>query len=639
METLVGLALKSLLIAGATLLLLHLTRRRSSADRSWIAHLGLFALVALPLASLGLPALHIALPEALSPAPAIEELAGPPMTASIAPAPTGSTAIEEVSGPIASPTAAAAAPGFDWTPYAYAAPAVALLLITLLALLRLFALRNRAQVLVDPVWLSALAHAQRRMGFKSGTALLTSNELSSPISWGVMRPVILLNDEALAATGEAEAIIAHELAHVARLDWAKLMLARVATAIFWFNPLAWLLAREAHQLREEAADDAVLAANIADTDYAQLLVGVARHECKGLLLGAHGISPGKGSLRRRVSRVLDGTLVRKPGARSWVAGFAAGMLVMAAPLAALTFAPKAEDKLSDEDVAGAEGASAPVAQPTPIAATSQYAEQPRSDEALQPAETPRLVERIVSDSDGSRIENRADGTTVIRNSSGAMVTVQAADAGGRRKLVMRSASGATLSFADANDAAGMGAIAIARAPRGPHGPRRSERSIDSAIEMKVLGVTSDYIASIRAAGPQFRNLDADDFVELKVKRVTPQFVRSIIASGYGNASPDDIGDAAVMGVTSKYVSDMAAAGYRNISLEELTEMRVMGVNRAFIEKMRNAGYPRLSPEQLVKLRTLGVEPGEFRNRRPPPRPPHPVGAPTPHPAPAPAEPH
>ena len=65
------------------------------------------------------------------------------------------------------------------------------------------------------------------MGFKNGTALLTSDELRSPISWGLMRPVILLNDEALAASGEAEAIIAHELAHVARLDWAKLMLARV----------------------------------------------------------------------------------------------------------------------------------------------------------------------------------------------------------------------------------------------------------------------------------------------------------------------------------------------------------------------------------------------------------------------------
>src|SRR5690242_6434897 len=177
------------------------------------------------------------------------------------------------------------------------------------------------------------------MGFKHGTALLTSNELASPISWGLMRPVILLNTRAVEAAGEAEAIIAHELAHVARMDWAKLLLARIATALFWFNPLVWLLAREAHQLREEAADDAVLAADIADTDYAQLLVGVARHECPGLLLGAHGVAPSKSSLARRVARVLDGKSVRGPVARGFAFGMFAGAVLIAATLAALTLTP------------------------------------------------------------------------------------------------------------------------------------------------------------------------------------------------------------------------------------------------------------------------------------------------------------
>ena len=209
----------------------------------------------------------------------------------------------------------------------------------MLALARLVALRARADVLVDGHWLSALARAQRRMGFKHGTALLTSNELASPISWGLMRPVILLNSRAVEASGEAEAIIAHELAHVARMDWIKLLLARVATALFWFNPLVWMLAREAHQLREEAADDAVLAADIADTDYAQLLVGVARHECPGLLLGAHGVAPSKSSLARRVARVLDGKSVRGPVARSFALGVFVGAVLVAAPLAALTLTP------------------------------------------------------------------------------------------------------------------------------------------------------------------------------------------------------------------------------------------------------------------------------------------------------------
>ena len=89
---------------------------------------------------------------------------------------------------------------------------------------------------------------------------------------------------------ELAGVIAHELAHVARMDWTKLLLARVATALFWFNPLVWILAREAHQLREEAADDAVLGADIADTDYATLLVGVARQAVCGRVQDRRGIS-------------------------------------------------------------------------------------------------------------------------------------------------------------------------------------------------------------------------------------------------------------------------------------------------------------------------------------------------------------
>lgn len=68
----------------------------------------------------------------------------------------------------------------------------------------------------------------------------------------MIRPVILLNEQALTSEREAEAIIAHELAHVVHLDWAKLILARAATALLWFNPLVWMLARQCHQLREEA---------------------------------------------------------------------------------------------------------------------------------------------------------------------------------------------------------------------------------------------------------------------------------------------------------------------------------------------------------------------------------------------------
>jgi beta-lactamase regulating signal transducer with metallopeptidase domain len=279
-----------------------------------------------------MPAFEVQGPAFLTPAPTVQVAAAAPETAT---APAAEVASPAGAFP-ATEQSIAPAP-VDWFFWGYAAPAALLLLLTLIALGRLFALKTRASVLVDPHWLSALAHAQRRMGFKHGTALLTSDDLPSPISWGVMRPVILLNSGAIESKREAEAIIAHELAHVASLDWAKLLLARVTVALFWFNPLVWVLAREAHQLREEAADDAVLQSDIVDTDYANLLVGVARHECRGMLIGAHGVAPGKHSLTRRVRRVLDGPLARAPGGWRWTSAaafFAAGVAV---PVAMLEF--------------------------------------------------------------------------------------------------------------------------------------------------------------------------------------------------------------------------------------------------------------------------------------------------------------
>src|SRR3546814_7092763 len=74
----------------------------------------------------------------------------------------------------------------------------------MLAVVRLFAMCGRAEILVEGSWLSALAEAQRRMGFKHGTALLVSTELRSPISWGVLRPTIVLRPTAVAAASRSE---------------------------------------------------------------------------------------------------------------------------------------------------------------------------------------------------------------------------------------------------------------------------------------------------------------------------------------------------------------------------------------------------------------------------------------------------
>lgn len=593
MPVLIGIALKSLLITGIALGLLQLMKERSPAERSYVAHIGLLALVVMAIAPVALPRWTVELPSIAAPLTAqsaeAPTPAAPPM---VVPAPDRARiATLAKSGPMPAQASAVTAAPLPVDPSMiaialYAIPAAILLFVTVLALARLIALRARAEVLVDGHWLSALARAQRRMGFKHGTALLTSNDLASPISWGLMRPVILLSSRAVQATDEAEAIIAHELAHVARMDWIKLLLARFATALFWFNPLVWILAREAHQLREEAADDSVLAADIADTDYAQLLVGVARHECPGLLLGAHGVAPSKTSLARRVARVLDGKLVRRPAARPFALGVFAGAIALATPLAALTIISPSAAKQS------------PAGSETARSAAPLYAQA-----AEVPTDLPRIIAKGVSTSVASATAAigpamaataasvqkpgpaiaapvvLANGVTVARGISGATVTVYPPDAHGRQKTVARAANGAVaVTYRDAD---GTTALVTQKA-------RRRDDMIEMAIQMKSLGISPEYVAAIRSASPGLRTADFDDIVALRSLGVTPEYIREIANAGFGNLDADDLEQARAMGITPDYLRAVRATGVQP-SIDELVQLKSMGITPDELARMRGSG--------------------------------------------------
>ena len=587
MQVLIAIALKSLLIAGLTLGLLTLMKRRSAAERSWVAHIGLLALVIMALAPLVLPTWNVEAPALLGRTSTVEAAVAdsPPVTA-VASVPLAAKPLPDIkvpARPALSPTATAMA--------LYAVPAAILLFITALALARLIALRARADVLVDGHWLSALARAQRRMGFKHGTALLTSNELSSPISWGLMRPVILLNNRAVEASDEAEAIIAHELAHVARMDWVKLLLARVATAMFWFNPFVWLLAREAHQLREEAADDAVLAADIVDTDYAQLLVGVARHECPGLLLGAHGVAPSRNSLARRVARVLDGKSVRGPAARSFALGVFTGAVLIAAPLAALTLTPGGSAKTAAANTAG------PVDVSKPYYAASE-----------PPADLPHIIARGVSTSVATvaaAVSSQKAETARSAREQSVAAALAAADQA--REQALADATKATKQAREAVKVSVM-----------------SNGHIDKIIEMKAAGVDAGYVYALRVAQPRLRDMDPADFAGMKTIGVTPDYARDLAAAGLRNLNADQLTEAKAVGLTPAYVRGLAAAGMP-LSLDDCIQLYTVGVPVNYIHEIRKSGYSVAEPEKIIQLWAVGVRGRDLQAVQPPhvPRPPAP----------------
>lgn len=320
---LLALAWKSSLCAAATLVALRLFARRSAAERAGLAHLGLTVAVAAPFAA---PFARDWLPPLpVLPAGAIEAVE----TASRA-------------GPIPSAlpvTMAGSAPAAfnlgGLIVAAYALPAAALVALLVVALLRLEAVRRRARPVDDRAWLRAMARLQSQAARPA--RLLVSADVPSPLSFGLWRPVIVL-DPATAAEAPSDGLLAHELAHLARGDWAMLLFGRLTTALLWFNPLAWALARRCHDLREEAADDAVVGVGAVEaTDYAALLVGCARRLVAPL--PAHAAAPRRGALTTRVGRVLEPHVRRAPAGPGWTLACAAAAVAVAAPLTLAYAAP------------------------------------------------------------------------------------------------------------------------------------------------------------------------------------------------------------------------------------------------------------------------------------------------------------
>jgi len=499
---LLGLAWKSVVVAALTLGLLRLARWRSAGERSMIAHAGLMALLALPAAILLLPQ-WAPLPAAWSFAPAA------PATEIVT---TGGSVIDPAPATTSVPVVANAAgsmpiafPWSDLAPFLYLVPLALLFGVMAVAVVRLFAMRGRAEILVERSWLSALAEAQRRMGFKHGTALLVSNELRSPISWGVLRPTIVLSPKAVAASGEAEAIIAHELAHVARLDWAKLLGARVACAVFWFNPLVWMLARESHQLREEAADDAVLMADIDGPDYATLLVGAARHDNQGALLAAHGVAPGKDSLKRRITRVLDGSLKRGPASASWMLMSLVVLAGITAPLAA--FSATAKPGVAADVHAAAASTTTRQSTTTVTSQTAKAAKSGAADAGAKPLTADELVGmRAVGVTPEYVAEMREHGGSLDADD------IISAKASGIDPDYIRQMR-AILPAAPFDELVGARHVGVNAAFARDMKSHFPDIGVDDLIALKAMGVDCDFVTDMQKSGVKMR--DADDAIELR----------------------------------------------------------------------------------------------------------------------------
>jgi TonB family protein len=112
----------------------------------------------------------------------------------------------------------------------------------------------------SPMWQRRLDSLAIQFGVSGRVKILSSAAVGSPVLIGVVRPVILLPVALMCGMtiSQVELILAHELAHVRRLDPLFNALQVIVETLYFHHPLVRWVSREVRQEREICSDAVVL---------------------------------------------------------------------------------------------------------------------------------------------------------------------------------------------------------------------------------------------------------------------------------------------------------------------------------------------------------------------------------------------
>ena len=197
--------------------------------------------------------------------------------------------------------------------------------------LRVRRIRGGSNEPADPEWVETFNDLRCRLRVTRPVKLLKSALVEVPTVVGWLRPVILLP---LASLGgltptQLEAILAHELAHVRRLDYLVNTFQCLVETLMFYHPIAWWISGCIREERENCCDDLVVQVCGDRLAYARALAVLEgfRAGLPGWALAATG-----GSLLNRIRRLLGDSCEQGSTTVRHVSGLAlvcVGLLVIA----------------------------------------------------------------------------------------------------------------------------------------------------------------------------------------------------------------------------------------------------------------------------------------------------------------------
>lgn len=195
----------------------------------------------------------------------------------------------------------------NWAPALWLAGVAAALAPACFGALSIWRISRRAVPLSGQAWTGLLDELCAKTGLKTKPEVLKVSGLTAPVTCGLVRTRILLPADCQDwPDSRLRAALLHELAHVRRRDLPIQLCVHAIAALWWFQPLVWIVRRALRHESELACDAEAIALGIRPSQYANELLEIARS------LGAHrswagaalSMTPAPG-LERRIAIILN----------------------------------------------------------------------------------------------------------------------------------------------------------------------------------------------------------------------------------------------------------------------------------------------------------------------------------------------
>jgi beta-lactamase regulating signal transducer with metallopeptidase domain len=471
---------------------------------------------------------------------------------------------------------------------------------------------------------------QRRMGLGRVIQYCECFRLEAPAVLGWFRPVVLLPARALTGLSEdqIEAVIAHELAHIRRLDCFVNLFQIAAETLLFYHPALWWVSQRIRAERENCCDDEALAVCGDALNYAKALALMEEWRAAPSLMMAANRSP----LSQRVVRLLG---LEGAAGRIRTAGLAVGFACLAgAVLAGNAFLGVAHAALG----AGAsakqdQGSSVIVIRPEPVSAKERSRKDAkRAEEAEQAAtktQTDKDSKQQTAGDSQSKKESYLDAMqaagfknlTVDEIISMKIQGVTPAYVKEIHELGMQPTAdeligmrvqGITPEYIremrtidvklNVDELIGMKVQGITPQYAMELGDLGVKVAPDELIGMKVQGITPEYVREMKALGLK---PEADELIGMKVQGITPEYIKDMRATGLKPSGDDFIG-LKVQGVTPEYVKALQAAGFKDLDSDDVIGAKVQGITPEFIERARKHGFQNLTLDKLISLKNADI---------------------------------